>query len=90
MIVAVPAGVNCAVPIIAEFMQYVAVASQIVTVPTVTGDPLDTAAVKVTAVPEVTEEDDSVSVVVVELAARAHSTSKSPSTPSVRTIRSPI
>jgi hypothetical protein len=31
----------------------------------VTGEPLDTAAVKVTAVPEATEEDDSVSVVVV-------------------------
>ncbi len=65
MIAAVPAEVNCAVPITAELSQYVAVALQKVTVPRVTGEPLDTAAVKVTAVPEATEEDDSVSVVVV-------------------------
>jgi hypothetical protein len=38
---------------------------QIVTVPSVTGEPFDTDAVKVTTVPAVTEEDDSVRVVVV-------------------------
>jgi predicted YcjX-like family ATPase len=63
--VAVPAEVSCAVPITAELSQYVAAALQNVTVPGVTGDPLDTAAVNVTGVPEVTEEADNVKVVVV-------------------------
>jgi hypothetical protein len=44
---------------------------QKVTVPRVTGEPLDTAAVNVTTVPEVTDADDNVSVVVVGLAAHA-------------------
>src|SRR5882762_1362153 len=62
---AVPARVNCAVPITAPLVQKVAVASQNVTVPAVTGEPFDTAAVNVTGVPEATEDEDSVSVVVV-------------------------
>jgi hypothetical protein len=41
---------------------------QNVTRPVVTGEPFDTAAVNVTAVPELTEEDDSASVVVVAAA----------------------
>jgi hypothetical protein len=54
---AVPADVNCAVPIIAEFSQWSAVASQKVIVPVVTAKlPAVTDAVKVTAVPEITEE----------------------------------
>jgi hypothetical protein len=54
------------VPISAELSQWAAVASQNVTVPAVTGEPLDnTPAVNVTTVPEVTDEDDNVSVVVV-------------------------
>ena len=48
--------------------------SQKSTVPVVTLPPLETAAVNVTAVPVVTEEFDSVSVVVVALAARRIST----------------
>jgi hypothetical protein len=65
LIAAVPAEVSCAVPIMAEFRQKVAVASQNVTVPAVTGEPFDTAAVNVTAVPDATDEAESVSVVVV-------------------------
>jgi hypothetical protein len=73
LITAVPAEVNCAVPISAgAFKQYGAAALQNVTVPAVTGDPLDTAAVNVTTVPEVTEETgeaEAVSVVVVAVCA---------------------
>ena len=50
---------------IAASSQYVAAALQNVTVPTVTGTPFDTLAVSVTTVPEVTEDDESVRVVVV-------------------------
>ena len=69
LITAVPDGVNCAVPSIAPFKQKAAAASQNVTSPVATGDPFDTAAVKVTTVPAVTEFDDSVSVVLVRFAA---------------------
>ena len=62
---AVPAEVNCAVPMMAEFSQYAAVASQNVTNPVVTAEPFDTVAVKVTTVPEDTKADDRASVVVV-------------------------
>jgi hypothetical protein len=74
---AVPAEVNCAVPISAgAFKQYGAAALQKITVPAVTGDPLDTVAVKTTTVPEVTEETGeeeaaSASVVVVAVCACA-------------------
>jgi hypothetical protein len=65
LIMAVPAAVSCAVPITAEFKQKAAVASQNVTVPSVSVDPFDTEAVSVTTVPDATDADDSTSVVVV-------------------------
>ena len=66
---AVPAEVSCPLPITAWFSQYVAVASQNVTVPAVTAEPFDTAPVSVTTVPDVTDELDNVNVVVVAVAA---------------------
>jgi hypothetical protein len=65
LITAVPAEVNCAVPITAESSQSVAVASQNVTVPNVTGAPFETVAVRITTDPELTDDEESPSVVVV-------------------------
>jgi hypothetical protein len=67
LIIAVPADVNCAVPTIAGLSQRLAVALQNVTRPLVSAtlELFDTAAVNITTVPAVTEEDDSVRVVVV-------------------------
>ena len=84
MITAVPAAVSCAVPMIAELKQYVAVVvSQKVTVPRVTGEPLLTVAVNVTAVSAVTEDEDSASVVVVAVCPNAAGTPNTASTASV-------
>jgi len=71
---AVPAGVSCAVPITAEFKQNVAVASQNVTVPSVSGAPFDTEAVSVTTVPDATGEADTTRVVVVGVPGRPAAT----------------
>ena len=79
LITADPEGeVNCDVPMIAASSQNGAVASQNVTTPEVTGAPFETAAVSVTTVPEVTEAEERVTVVVVGPAARARSTNSSP------------
>ena len=62
MTIAVPAGVNCAVPTCPSPAHDPFVVSQKVTRPGVSGV---TAAVSVTTVPEATELDDSANVVVV-------------------------
>jgi hypothetical protein len=92
--VAVPAEVNCAVPISAGALrQYGAAALQKITVPAVTGDPLDTVAVNVTTVPETTEETEdeeavSASVVARRFAPAPPAHPPPPPSPSSRRIKS--
>jgi hypothetical protein len=71
LIVALPASVNCALPMIAESAQRTASASQNSTVPCATGnvEPFAlsvTVAVNVTGVPAATVPEETVSAVVVE------------------------